>query len=43
MGDGTSEMKGKLEENAKKNTKWLHENCLMLAPEKSDVMLVSNQ
>ena len=43
MGDSTSEMKGKLEENAKKTTKWLDENCLMLAQEKSDVMLVSNQ
>ena len=43
MGDSTSEMKGKLEENAKKTSKWLDENCLMLAPEKSDVMLVSNQ
>ena len=40
MGDSTSEMKGKLEENAKKP---LDESCPMLAPEKSDVMLVSNQ
>ena len=43
MGDSTSEIQNKLEANAKKITKWLEENYLMLAPEKSELMIVSNK
>ena len=38
MGDSTSEIATKLEANAKNITKWLEENYLMLAPEKSELM-----
>ena len=43
MGESTSEIKGKLEENVMKITKWLDKNCLMLAPEKSELMVVTNK
>ena len=43
MGDSTSEIQEKLEANAKKITNWLEENYLMLAPEKSELMIVSNK
>ena len=42
-GDNTTEIKMKLETNAKKITQWLEENSLMLAPEKSELMIVSNK
>ena len=39
----TTEIQRKLEINANKITQWLEENCLMLAPEKSELMIVSNK
>ena len=43
MGNSTSEIQTKLEENARKVTHWLDENYLMLAPEKSELMVVCNK
>ena len=43
MGDDTAELTRKLEANANKITQWLEENYLMLAPEKSELMIVSNK
>ena len=43
MGDDTAELTRKLEANANKITQWLEKNYLMLAPEKSELMIVSNK
>ena len=43
MGDSTAEIQEKLEANAQKITQWLEDNYLMLAPEKSELMIVSNR
>ena len=43
MGNSTSEIQEKLEANAGKITQWLDDNYLMLAPEKSELMIVSDK
>lgn len=42
-GDNTNEIQRKLEANANKITQWLEENYLMLAAEKSELMIISNR